>query len=461
MGLVSTQLLVAQAGQSQMLTEPVKVNLHWRIISSGAQKLGIYAAINGGNPQIFEFDTGGTGFNATIACDFARFSSWWGSSTSHPCPSPSPPASATPPPPPSPCPITSLSPTYCTLYDSGLQYNGSQVVGSVQLFDHQHSSTAKLNAANVVIGQSTSIYDTKKGEYDWYATTSTQISQPVEGAFYGDFGMSIKQSPIGINSLINQLTYATGVTPGFRVHAIYGEHPWVQFGLGPEDLKKWPKHFTLNTSTGAANPNPNTNTGGINNGSLKVEGSQIFSGKNLTSLIFDSGATTTIHSGSAAPIVTLTNEPFPPGPFPLALTQSCSTNKTNKTYVADSAHVKVSGLSLYGVEEQILSFQAGCNSNTTPQFNQVELQIGSTSNPAPSCITFGAPCYYLNTGILPFLNDDIIFNLDPSMSALGSVASEPHSAKVLMLQVPAPAPLLGVTTAFSFARRLRRRMNQR
>lgn len=33
MGLVSSELLVAQAGQRQMLTEPVKVNLHWRTIS--------------------------------------------------------------------------------------------------------------------------------------------------------------------------------------------------------------------------------------------------------------------------------------------------------------------------------------------------------------------------------------------------------------------------------------------
>lgn len=270
--------------------------------------------------------------------------------------------------------------------------------------------------------------------------------------------MSIKQSPIGINSLVNQLSYTNGVTPGFRVHAIYGERPWVQFGLGPEDLKKWPKHFSLNTSTGPANPNPNTNTGGINNGSLKVKGGQTFSGKNLTSLIFDSGATTTIHSGPAAPIVTLTNEPFPPGPFPLALTQSCS---SNKTYVTDSAHVKVSGLSVYGVEEEILSFEAGCNSNTTPEFNQVELQIGSASNPAPSCTTFVATCYYLNTGILPFLSYDIIFNLDPAISTLGSVPNEPNTAKVLMLQVPTPAPLLGVMSAFGFARRLRRRMNQR
>lgn len=75
MGLVSTELLGAQAGQGQILTAPVRVNLHWRTISSVAQKLGIYAAINGGDPQIFEFDTGGSGFNATIACDFTTSSS--------------------------------------------------------------------------------------------------------------------------------------------------------------------------------------------------------------------------------------------------------------------------------------------------------------------------------------------------------------------------------------------------
>lgn len=120
----------------------------------------------------------------------------------------------------------------------------------------------------------------------------------------------------------------------------------------------------------------------------------------------------------------------------------------------------MSGISVYGVEEEFLGFQVGCNSNTTPQFNQVELQIGSTSNPAHSCITFGAPCDYLNTGILPFLDDNVIFHLDPTQSALGSSASKPESAKVLMLQVSAPTPLLGPHTAFSFARRLRRRTDQ-
>jgi hypothetical protein len=92
--------------------------------------------------------------------------------------------------------------------------------------------------------------------------------------------------------------------------------------------------------------------------------------------------------------------------------------------------VKVSGLSLYGVEEEISSFQAGCNSNTTPQLNQVELQNGPTSNPAPPASLSGLPCSYLNTGILPFLDYDIVINLDPTQSALGSVASELESAKV-------------------------------
>lgn len=64
------------------------------------------------------------------------------------------------------------------------------------------------------------------------------------------------RAQFGINRLVHQLTYANGVTPGFRVHAIHGESPWVQFGLGPEDLKKWPKHFTLNTGALSARSHP-------------------------------------------------------------------------------------------------------------------------------------------------------------------------------------------------------------
>jgi hypothetical protein len=68
---------------------------------------------------------------------------------------------------------------------------------------------------------------------------------------------------------------------------------------------------------------------------------------------------------------------------------------------------------------------------------------------APACAAFNTPCYYLNTGILPFLENDVIVNLDPTLAN--------PQLTLVQQQVPAPAPVLGLGAAFGFAKRLRRR----
>lgn len=54
--------------------------------------------------------------------------------------------------------------------------------------------------------------------------------------------------------------------------------------------------------------------------------------------------------------------------------------------------------------------------------------------------------YYLNTGLLPFHQYDIIFNLDE------------NNPQLTLLSVPGPAPILGAMSALGVARRLRRRI---
>ena len=68
-------LPLAAAGQS-VISNTILVPLYYLTIPSGESKLGIYASLGGGTPNIFEFDTGGWGFYAAYATN--NNSPWWG-----------------------------------------------------------------------------------------------------------------------------------------------------------------------------------------------------------------------------------------------------------------------------------------------------------------------------------------------------------------------------------------------
>lgn len=453
----------APSSSAAPLTTPVVVPLHWVASPNDAstRKLGIYAALNNGSqPELFEFDTGGTGFLATAACDPARSPWWGGSSPSSPCPSAPPPAG---------CPTPSAK-TFCTTYDSGLQYNGSIVSSTVQLFASKHGPVA-LSTPALTMGQTLFITggSSKSDPSGWLANDPDgpdSFRPPVQGRFYGDFGMAIKPNANGIPSLIQQDSFWRMFDPdtvqrGVRVHAS-DDSPWVQFGLTEQDLIGVTMRFRLDREYG-----------GIRTGSLRVDKAganqdQAFSMKRNTMLIFDTGATTTIHSGP----VLITGKDDPEGVFPCALTTSVCPFPpgTSSSTVLDGAHVRVQALSLDpGVGElDLLSFVAGDNKTTGRDYNQVTIQ-GMGTELAPACASLTPPqaCYYLNTGILPFLNYDIITVLEPgwnnalTSASPGVAADDPRI--VLELErppVPAPAPLLALAGAFGWSRRLRRRLRQ-
>ncbi|MFM7642059.1 MAG: hypothetical protein ACKO45_10990 [Cyanobium sp.] len=430
-------LLVPLVGFEQLSTPvkaapratPLRLPLQWAADPDNPSilKLGIQASLNGGSPQLFEFDTGGTGFFATFATNFSSSSPWWGSN----------PACTT-----APCtPFT-------TTYDSGLTYSGNLVTSSVSLFGS--SATPVLSVPNISVGQTTAITCNpaatcggkigQPGDSSWNATTGV-LNPPVQGNFYGDFGFSLRNGGSGgPNSLITQdafwAAFDPSITRGYRVHAA-ADDPWVQFGLTAADLAPQPLRFALN------------GTGGTSTGALEVsQGGTTFSGAGLTSLIFDTGATTTIHTGA----VTINGAPFPPGNFPCGLTtQGCA----DPTAVSPGAQVQISGLSLStGMPATILNFAAGNNKATSPAFNEVAVQGYSPTTLAPACAGLAPPqpCYYVNTGILPFLSNDVIVDLS-SWSA-----GNPSGELSLVAQVPAPPALLTPFALLGAARRLRQRL---
>ena len=343
------------------VTTPIQVPLHWQQINGDAnrqRKLGIYVTLGGGTtPQLFEFDTGGNGFYAAYATGTA--SPWWGPAW------------------------TTTGGTFSQSFDSGLSYTGTAATTTVQLYGGATVSTLLLTAANAVVGQTTSIVDTKYPPHEqqlWPLASGTS-APPIEQAFYGDFGMAPKRGQAGIDNLAAQLLYGPGVTAGFRVHAS-DESPWVQFGLSASDTALAATSFALNVGSGTSPAGVKYYDNLVVTGSLSVtDGTREF--KQPTGFIFDTGASTTIHSG--------TNVQFPDD----------LTKDGAGTRVKDGALVVVSGSSLLDGNWPVFM------NITASATDKVGVQNHDTSAESAE----QGP-YYLNTGIAPFLVYDIVYNLE-------------------------------------------------
>jgi hypothetical protein len=400
--LVVSQLLVSQSLQAQtLLTEPIQVLLHWRAIDgseNNPQKLGIYVSIGDSpSPQIFEFDTGGAGFFSTYSSGAA--SPWWGSTG-----------------------WTGTTTPVSNAYGSGLQYDGVAVSGTVNLFNSAAELTPRLRVDNVVIAQTNTIVDTRTNETLWPPPSGSSIcpaKPPTECAFYGDFGMALKTGKSGsVDSLVRQPSFwaafdQTLITPGYRVHAPLGGRPWVQFGLGADDLAAQAGSFQLDLKTGLVSGALTVSKGAI---TFPVDSPP------SAPLLFDTGAFPTIHAEECK------DNPNPPDfPRDLTLGQACQS-------VSDGAQVVVSGLTTGLQLEPFWSFDAGSGAS------QVNLALKVKDKNKDG--------YYLNTGLFPFYDHDIIFNLDTS------------NPQLTLVSVPGPAPIVGAFSAFGVARRLRRRIGR-
>ena len=348
------------------ITSPLQVPLHWRSVDDDPtkpRKLGLYATIGGGTtPQLFEFDTGGDGLYASYATGTAA--PWWGGGYT---------------------PIAGG--TFSQIYDSGLTYTGTAVTTSISLFASGTAASPLLTATDVVVGLTSGM--TQPGSGTLWPLPSGTSPPPTNGAFFGDFGMAPKQGQAGIDSLVAQLAYGAGVAAGFRVHAA-SENPWVQFGLAAGDLAVLPTTFALNTAIGSSAAGVPYYQPLVVTGSLDVQKDNAPFAQ-PTGLVFDTGASTTIHNSG-------TNVPFP----------AHLTKDHAGTEVVHNASFTVSGSSLApgGGWQTIIQLTTG----GVTDVDKVAVQF-STLNPD----------YYLNTGILPFTQHDVIFNLTAGQLTLAAV----------------------------------------
>ena len=289
---------------------------------------------------------------------------------------------------------------------------------SVALFAGATATTPLFTATDVLVGRT----DTINGK----PIDPPFDKPPLEGAFWGDFGMALKQgkhgkaepdsppgSPPTLDSLLAQIAYGPGVTAGYRVHAA-SEQPWLQLGLGPADLALLPTTFALNPPDPGSPATSPADIPYFNElvviGSLAVDDGTTAFANDATGLIFDTGAYTTIHNHHHT--------------FPAALRVGDQVNNGAAVVVGAPSLLAGGGM---GPVVPFLAFAAGSTFND----DRVSVKDGGS--------------YYLNTGLLPFLHNDLIVNLQGGTLTLAPAA------------VPGPLPLLGLPVVVGLRRSLRRR----
>ena len=383
--LLALPALPISAWAESIITETIKVPLHYRTIGSGGQKLGIYLSIGGGStPQIFEFDTGGAGLYAAYATN--NNSPWWGAG------------------------FTTTTNSVTNTYDSGIQYKGPIVEAAVSLFADHHGGTPLVTTpGNLLVGQMTNIANTNTGEVLWTPEGVGPSGQPpVDGVFYGDFGMSLSYASKGIVNLIAQLSFSNGIIPGFRVRG-HSNGPFLQIGLTAADTTSASAfYFGMNTNTNAPAGATFTNSGSrfyseqVFNANMTISNATTNFTANL-GITTDTGASTTIHNANVGGI---------PGELLI-------TNTKDKVHIVPGAEFGLSELTLGGNETNFFQFVTANN--------QVTIQDGKLGN---------SNTFYLNSGIELFQQYDVIYNLQGN----GQIGFEP-------IPEPSTWALLGLSAA--------------
>ncbi|MGD9618714.1 MAG: hypothetical protein AB7G47_01580 [Mycolicibacterium sp.] len=380
--LVRRTLFPASVG---VITTPVKVPLFYTptTTSSGEPKLGIWLAAAGSTtPQLFEFDTGSAGLYAAYASAVPDDSPWWGSN------------------------FTPQQKNIGVSFDSGLVYQGNSVSTAVSLFGSQYSCAALVNTGKVTVGQMDQIGTATEPDAFWSPAGSSTGEPPIDGAFYGDFGMALTYQPDDVMNVISQLTYGWGVRPGFRVHAdpITGE-AWVQIGLTRKDLHQSDGMYFAMVPDSLAPPGARVPNSGADYYALQPFDATINildeDGKSVindpgTPILPDTGAGTTLHNTQWSP---------PPSP------------KRYKDDLIDWTEKPTKGKLYPG----LTFFLSGITTDGTPvtffEFGTAESTDGgrvAVQNTATSQGSAPTDQYYLNTGLSLFQMYDVVYFLGNS-----------------------------------------------
>ncbi len=396
-------LLLVTGSLRADISTPITVPLWATPVSGGGTKLGIYVGIGtGATPALFEFDTGGPGFYAAYS-PVAGVSPWWGSD------------------------VNSLtSQPAGTTYDSGLQYSGNLATAAVTLYGSASASSALVTTpSNVIFGQMSSIVQTTPSggivSTNWDSSGSPSGQPPIDGAFYGDFGMSSMYATNTISNLVAQLNFINGVTAGFRVHVDLSGNSWVQIGLTAADTESArAAYFDMNVDTaagGAKTPNADLDyfSEQIFNANITLKKG---SGETLVSMDVgmtpDTGATPALH-----------NTQLSPDPLPTEYDSFIDWDGAgDKGELKNNVEFHLSGTTTDGETKDFFRF------NTSETGVSVQNNHSNNTN------------YYLNTGLSFFEEYDVIYDWEGKKVGIEAV---PEASAVVMVIFAAAA---GVTISW-------------
>ena len=376
---------------SSVVESPVYVPL----VQADDGKWFIELSLGGGSsPAPFEFDTGGTGFYAAYSTNPSP-SSWWGTN------------------------VTPTSTPAYNYYDSGETYTGNVVQTMVTFFGSSNNPLVGT-PGNVTVGQITNISKNGLTNWDSSSVMTTNQRPPVQGNFYGDFGLSLNlntnYSANPLENLIAQMTFTNGVTPGFVVN-VQSNNPYLQIGLDSSQTHlSGATYFAMNADTNSvgksfANTGLAYHSEQIFSTTLSLSNSADSSNVVLTNIGItpDTGAGVTIHNTAA-------NTNFPTS----WVVANGTTNVTNDQGVFTRTNYDpISGsLTL-----------AGVGSNTIFDADSSAIQ----NNP-PQLTTY--PDFYLNAGKAIFEQNVIIYDLQNNqIGLLPQPVPEPSAPWLLLAGV--------------------------
>jgi autotransporter passenger strand-loop-strand repeat protein len=345
------------------VAQPVDLPLYVVPYGNG-YKIGIEASLNGGATyQMYEFDTGGTGFNASYS------PATWSSYS-----------------------IVSNTPAV-SVYASG-NTDTIETVSTDVILPTTTGGTIAVDNADVGLITASSNANTYTGQ-DWNTDlANTPATAPLETNFYGDFGVGLN-SANGLSNILSQVGggLANGfiITLGSYPYGTQGQIGTVQIGLTAADIASFP---TLVAMQGQNTLDPNAYSGEPTYDKVLVDGALtlVNSGGSITpntGFVFDTGAPTTeIHAGTTLTDAMLS--PFVVGGTIAPDGDARIANGTSVSFSADAATNTASPWSL--------GYSAGRHS-------------GYDEADVTSVNVIGEPGGYVNTGLNAFFGEQIMFDL--------------------------------------------------
>jgi hypothetical protein len=357
-----------------VVTAPIVVPIYPTKLYDGPnEKLGIYIGFGSdAKPALFELDTGGAGIYGAYASNEPTRSGWWGDGVV-------------------------VTPESVTVkYDSGNEYQGFAATAQVSFFA-DGGTTPLLSTARVIVGQMDSIQNGGKTLWTPDGLPPDVSTPPIDQAFYGDFGLAQQYSPKAISNVLAQLVYTNGVLPGYRLHVdTEAKTAWLQIGLTNADLQDpsvayFPEVLDPSAPSSARNPyshlryySPQVFQANIKISTTGPEPTTILDSADV-GMTADTGASTTLHNTDMTPL---------PLPYLYA-------GITEKGKLREGLNFNVSGTTTTGAQAQVFNFTTVSPDPNKPNFAVVEVQNNKPNNTT----------YYLNTGLLLFYQNDVIYYL--------------------------------------------------